>query len=52
MVATLESALNYFITACPLVVSVHNLMTKWRVQLKGGYAFDIYFNAGRRKINQ
>jgi len=45
MVATLEGALNHFIANCPLVVSVHHLMTKWRIQLKGGYALDFYFNA-------
>lgn len=51
MAVTLEGALNRFITTCHLVVSVHDLMTKWRVQLKGGYALDIYFNASNGKYS-
>ena len=51
MAATLEAALNRFITTCPLVVSVHNLMTKWRIQFQGGYVLDIYFNAGNGKYS-
>jgi len=51
MAATLEGALNHFIANCPLVVSVHHLMTKWRIQLKGGYAPDFYFNATSGKYS-
>jgi len=51
MAATLEGALNHFITTCPLVVSVHNLMTKWRIKLRGGYSLDIYFNAAGGKYS-
>lgn len=51
MAATLETALNRFIAICPLVVSVHNLMTKWRIQLQGGYVLDIYFNAGNGRYS-
>ena len=51
MAATLEGALNHFIANCPLVVSVHHLMTKWRIQLKGGYALDFYFNATSGKYS-
>lgn len=51
MAVELEDALNRFIAVCALVVSVHNLLTKWRIQLKGGYALDIYFNAGNGKYS-
>jgi len=51
MAVTLEAALNRLITTCHLVVSVHDLLTKWRVQLKGGYVLDIYFNADNGKYS-
>jgi hypothetical protein len=51
MAATIEAALNRFVTTCPLVVSVHDLLTKWRIQLKGGYALDIYFNDSNGKYS-
>ena len=51
MAVTFETALNRFITDCPLVVSVHDLTTKWRVQLKGGFALDIYFNVSNGKYS-
>ncbi len=51
MAATFESALNHFITECSLVVKVHNLMTKWRIELKGGYILDLYFNSTNKKYS-
>ena len=51
MAITLEDALNRFIAVCAFVISVHNLLTKWRIQLNGGYALDIYFNAGNGKYS-
>ena len=44
MAAALDHALARFIAACPHVVTVHDLVTKWRLELSGGYALDAYFN--------
>jgi hypothetical protein len=44
MAATLDNALTRFIEKCVFVTAVHDLMTKWRIDLKGGYFLDIYFN--------
>ena len=33
-----------FVALCPYARSVHDLVTKQRVVLTGGYAFDLYFN--------
>lgn len=51
MAATIEAALNRFVATCALVVSVHDLLTKWRIQLKGGYILDIYFNESNDKYS-
>lgn len=51
MAATIEAALNRFVATCALVVSVHDLLTKWRVQLKGGFVLDIYYNEGNGKYS-
>lgn len=51
MAATIEAALNRFVATCALAVSVHDLLTKWRVQLKGGFVLDIYFNEGNGKYS-
>jgi hypothetical protein len=51
MAVALEAALNRFISTCQFVVSVHDLATKWRIQLKGGYVLDIYFNADNGKYS-
>ncbi len=45
MAVTFESALSRFLVECALVTNVHDLATKWRIELKGGYFLDIFFNA-------
>jgi hypothetical protein len=44
MAAALDRALAHFIAACPRVIAVHDLVTKHRVELPGGYVLDAYFN--------
>jgi hypothetical protein len=41
----LARAIARFVTLCPHVRAVHDLVTKQRVDLAGGYVFDLYFNA-------
>ena len=33
-----------FIATCADVTGVHDLATKWRLELVGGYTLDLYFN--------
>ena len=51
MAVTLDDALTNFIAKCALVSAVHDLMTKWRIDLKGGYFLDIYFNGTKGKYS-
>jgi hypothetical protein len=44
MAAAFHRALTHFITACAYVTAVHDLVTKWRIELTGGYFLDVYFN--------
>jgi len=44
MVDRLARALARFIALCPFVQSIHDLATKQRVVLEGGYILDLYFN--------
>jgi hypothetical protein len=45
MAIAFESALSRFLAECAYVTNVHDLATKWRIELKGGYFLDIFFNA-------
>lgn len=51
MAVTLEDALSRFLAKCAHVSAVHDLMTKWRIDLKGGHFLDIYFNGTTRKYS-
>lgn len=44
MAARLVNALRYFLTECPYVVSVQDLVTKTRVELDKDYTLDLYYN--------
>ena len=44
MASPFEYAVAEFITQCRYVVGVHDLVTKWRLELQGGYILDLYFN--------
>jgi hypothetical protein len=44
MAAAFHRALTHFITTCAYVTVVRDLVTKWRIELIGGYFLDIYFN--------
>lgn len=45
MATTFERAFAHLITTCPYVTAVHDLITKQRVKLQGGYTLDCFFNA-------
>lgn len=51
MAVAFESALSQFLAECALVVNVHDLATKWRIELKGGYFLDVFFNANVGKYS-
>jgi len=44
MAATFHHALAHFIATCAYVMAVRDLITKWRLELAGGYILDLYFN--------
>lgn len=44
MAITFDQAFARFISECPYVVAVRDLITKWRIELTGGYLLDIYYN--------
>jgi hypothetical protein len=44
MALSLRRAISRFIDQCDLVISVHDLITKWRLELQDGYILDCYFN--------
>lgn len=45
MAAAFDQAVARFIATCQYVTAVHDLTTKWRLELASGYIFDLYFNA-------
>ncbi len=44
MVGQLTRAVSRFVAVCPHVVAVHDLVTKARVELAGGFLLDLYYN--------
>lgn len=44
MAAAFDRALAHFIVVCRYVIAAHDLVTKWRIELAGGYTLDLYFN--------
>jgi hypothetical protein len=44
MAAEFNRAVARFIATCAYVTAVHDLITKWRLELVGGYILDLYFN--------
>jgi hypothetical protein len=44
MATKFDDALADFISCCVYVVATHELATKWRLELVGGYLLDLYFN--------
>jgi hypothetical protein len=51
MAGQLARAVARFIVLCPYVQVVHDLVTKQRVVLTGGYVFDLYFNETLEKYS-
>lgn len=51
MAFTLRRAINRFIEQASFIVSVHDLITKWRLELRGGYFLDCYFNESLGKYS-
>ena len=45
MAQQLARAVSRFLALCPYVVAVHDLVTKVRIELQGGYFLDLYYNA-------
>jgi len=50
MAVTLEDALSRFLAKCAYVSAVHDLTTKWRIDLKDGYFLDIFFQRNKREV--
>ena len=44
MAAGFDRALANFIASCAYVTAIHDLSTKWRIELVGGGILDLYFN--------
>ncbi len=44
MAAAFDRAVARFVAKCAHVTAVHDLVTKWRLELTGGYILDLYFN--------
>ncbi len=44
MATEFNRAVVRFIATCAYVTAVHDLITKWRLELAGGYILDLYFN--------
>jgi hypothetical protein len=42
-------AVGRFVTGCPYVVAVHDLVTKTRIELEKGHVLDLYYNAALQK---
>lgn len=51
MAAEFNRAVAQFIAACAYVTAVHDLITKWRLELVGGYVLDLYFNEALGKYS-
>ncbi len=51
MAGQLARAVARFIACCPYVQSTHDLVSKQRVALEGGYIFDLYFNEAQGKYS-
>ena len=45
MAEQLALAVGRFVTGCPYVVAVHDLVTKTRIELEKDYVLDLYYNA-------
>ena len=44
MAGQLARTITRFVALCPHVQAIHDLVTKQRVHLSGGYVLDLYFN--------
>ncbi len=44
MAAKLNHTVYNFLTLCPHVLNVHDLLTKIRIELAGGYVLDLFYN--------
>ena len=44
MATTFDRALARFINLCLQIVAVHDLVTKWRIEMVSDYHLDIYLN--------
>lgn len=44
MATPLEQALSVFVDEADYVTAVHDLLTKWRLEIEGGYILDCYYN--------
>jgi hypothetical protein len=44
MATKFVEAISRFLTECPYVISVHDLMTKTRLELEKGFFLDLHYN--------
>jgi hypothetical protein len=44
MAARFDRAVDRFIARCACVRAVHDLVTKWRLELSHGHVLDLYYN--------
>lgn len=51
MAAGFERAVAHFIGTCSYITATHDLITKWRLELTGGYFLDLYFNEALGKYS-
>ncbi len=51
MAVAFDRALASFVASCAHVTAVHDLVTKWRLELQGGYLLDLYFNEALGKYS-
>jgi len=51
MAASFDRAVARLISTCPHVVTAHDLVTKWRIELSGGYVLDLCFNESLGKYS-
>ncbi|MCX7839967.1 MAG: DUF6516 family protein [Anaerolineae bacterium] len=51
MVASFDRAVARLISTCRYVTAVHDLETKWRIELINGYILDLWFNESLGKYS-
>jgi hypothetical protein len=51
MATAFDRALAVFIRKCPYVIAVHDLTTKWRIELTADYLLDVFYNEALGKYS-